>query len=112
MRLVFLSAIIGVFINIHSLQAQAGLVRGQLRDAAVIPPPTTPAVSFATDVQPIFTQHCAKAGCHAGTAPPPPEKPLNLEAGQAFGNLVGVTSGERPTLLRVAPGDPLNSYLY
>jgi hypothetical protein len=69
-------------------------------------------VSFATDVQPIFTQYCAKAGCHAGTAPPPPEKPLNLEAGQAFGNLVGVTSGERPTLLRVAPGDPLNSYLY
>lgn len=66
-------------------------------------------VRFATDIQPIFTQNCALSGCHIGASPP---AALNLEAGQAFNNLVGVASTEMPALNRVQPGDPDASYLF
>ena len=36
---------------------------------------------------------------------------LDLTAGVAYASLVGVASVERPSLLRVAAGDPANSYL-
>jgi cytochrome c5 len=68
-----------------------------------------PLVSFANDIQPIFTANCAKVGCHVGTSP---QAGLNLEAGQAYSNLVNVLSSEMPSLARVEPGDPDNSYLY
>jgi len=52
----------------------------------------------------IFTPRCS--GCH------PPNQGLDLEAGNAFGSIVNVSSSEQPSLLRVKPGDPDNSYLY
>ena len=58
--------------------------------------------------QTIFQTSCAVSGCHAG---PQPQQGLDLSAGQAFANLVGVESRERPTLDRVAPGTPDASYL-
>jgi hypothetical protein len=36
---------------------------------------------------------------------------LNLERAVAYGQLVGVSSSERPGVLRVAPGDPDASYI-
>lgn len=36
---------------------------------------------------------------------------LDLSSDAAYGQLVGVPSRQRPALLRVAPGDPENSYL-
>jgi len=36
---------------------------------------------------------------------------LDLTAGVSYASLVGVPSTERPTVLRVAPGDPNNSYM-
>ena len=36
---------------------------------------------------------------------------MNLTAGNAFASLVNVASVEHPTLKRVSPGDPNNSYL-
>ena len=58
--------------------------------------------------QTIFTTSCAVSGCHAG---PRPQQLMDLSAGQAFANLVGVPSRERPTLDRVVPGVPDASYL-
>jgi mono/diheme cytochrome c family protein len=52
----------------------------------------------------IFTPKCS--GCH------PPNQGLNLEAGNAFADIVSVNSSEQPSLMRVKPGDPDNSYLY
>jgi len=70
---------------------------------------TTPAlVSFSANVQPIFTAHCALAGCHTG---PTPEEGLNLSAGKSFARLVDVTSHECGQFKRVAPGQPGASYL-
>jgi len=66
------------------------------------------ALTFAADVQPIFTNNCALSGCHAGTSP---QQGMNLAAGQAYQNIVSVQSMEVPSLFRVAPGQPDSSYL-
>jgi hypothetical protein len=62
---------------------------------------------FATEIQPIFTNSCATAGCHS----PPVQSGLDLRAGVAYGQIVNVASLENPALMRIAPGDPENSYL-
>lgn len=54
----------------------------------------------------VFTPICTV--CHAGSAAP---MGLRLDAGNAFRALVGSASAEVPSLLRVAPGRPDESYL-
>lgn len=68
-----------------------------------------PPVSFAASVQPIFSANCATSGCHTGGSP---LAGLNLEPGQAYGNIVNVASTQIPAIQRVLPGDASNSYLY
>ena len=70
--------------------------------------PDAPTVHLSTDIQPIFDRSCAVAGCHLG---PVPAQGQNLSAGQAFSYTVGVKSREKPTLLRINPGHPNDSYL-
>lgn len=75
--------------------------------------PTTPTqgpVSFADDVQPILAGTCALSGCHGSNANPS-EKPLVLSSGQAYDDMVGVASAGLPTMPRVSPNQPDNSYL-
>jgi hypothetical protein len=54
----------------------------------------------------IFTPICSV--CHVGGAAP---EGLRLDAADSFNMLVGVPSTEVPSLLRVKPGDPDNSYI-
>ncbi len=56
----------------------------------------------------IFTPTCATVNCHFGGAP---DAGLNLEDGNSYMNLVGVTSSQDANFMRVAAGDPDNSYL-
>jgi hypothetical protein len=56
----------------------------------------------------IFSQRCI--GCHSNVGRVPPMG-LVLTDGNAYANLVGVASVERPALRRVNPGDPETSYL-
>jgi len=66
-------------------------------------------ISFAGDVQPIFTNSCAfPGGCHAGV---PPAAGMNLSAGQAYQNIVNVQSDDVASMDRITPGEPENSYL-
>jgi hypothetical protein len=66
-------------------------------------------ISFAADVQPIFTTHCVSNGCHGG---PSPKQDLALDEANAYASTVGVLANEcEDGRLRVAPGDPHNSYL-
>ncbi len=67
-------------------------------------------VSFANDIQPIFSSSCAFSGCHGANANPT-GKPMVLSPGQAFSNIVNVESFERPGMDRIEPSDPDNSYL-
>lgn len=54
----------------------------------------------------VFTPICTV--CHAGAGAP---QGLRLDAANSYSLLVGVPSTEVPSVLRVAPGNPDNSYL-
>ena len=62
--------------------------------------------TFASIQTNIFTPLCTQ--CHAGAGAP---LGLRLDAANSYALLVGVASGEVPSLLRVKPSDPNNSYL-
>ena len=51
---------------------------------------------------------CATASCHTGASAP---QGMDLSAGNAYSNVVGVASTELPTMERVSPNAPLESYL-
>jgi hypothetical protein len=75
-------------------------------------PPVLPPGAFGpnfSEIQAnIFTPNCATTGCHLGAAAP---QGLRLDDANSFGMLVGVASSQESSILRVAPGDPDNSYL-
>ena len=57
----------------------------------------------------IFTNSCARAGCHAGSAA---QQGMNLTKEKFFGHTVNAPSRERPSLDLVEPGRPDSSYLF
>ena len=61
----------------------------------------------AAEILALLDVRCGQR-CHKGGAAP---KGLSLEPTRAFAQLVGVYSAEVPTMLRVAPGQPEQSYL-
>src|SRR5262245_11110237 len=69
------------------------------------PPGGTGSLDFETQVQPIFTQNCA---CHQSFSAPQGEI---LLPGSTYDATVNVPSTENPSILRIKPGDPDNSYL-
>jgi hypothetical protein len=54
----------------------------------------------------VFTPICSV--CHSGASAP---QGLRLDAGNSYALLVGIPSTEVPTILRVDPGNPSNSYI-
>jgi hypothetical protein len=77
-------------------------------DASPAPMPGR-TVSFASEVQPILTTSCTYSLCHDRESP---AATLNLEAGAAYGSLVGVNAMDSCTSWkRVAPGQPDASYI-
>ena len=57
----------------------------------------------------VFTPTCAALGCHD---PLGRQESMILATGRAYSNSVNVASSQMPSLMRVLPGDPANSYLY
>lgn len=72
------------------------------------PPGTTFGPNFSEIQANIFTPTCATTGCHFGAGAP---QGLRLDEANSYGLLVGIASGEVSSVLRVAAGDPNNSYL-
>jgi hypothetical protein len=64
--------------------------------------------TLTADVQPILTQNCAVSGCHSGASP---AQGMSLVTGQTIANTVDVASNELPTMDRIEPSDPDQSYL-
>lgn len=89
----------------RTVEAQFALTPHPTQTATVVPTvtPSGAKVAFAA-VQQILTGNCA--GCH------PPNQAMDLTTGHVFASIVNVKSREAPTLMRVKPGDPANSYLY
>ncbi len=71
--------------------------------------PIDPSATFTRVQNEIFTPTCAAIGCHD---PLGRQEQLILRAGTSYGLIVGRASIQMPSLLRVSPGDPANSYLY
>jgi hypothetical protein len=70
-----------------------------------------PGVSFANDIQPIFTTRCA--ACHRdGGAAALPNIPMRLDEGRSFASLVNQPSGQNGGATLVTPGDSANSLLF
>ncbi|MBV8520057.1 MAG: hypothetical protein JO197_21875 [Acidobacteria bacterium] len=72
-------------------------------------PPPNPAATFTRVQNEIFTPTCASIGCHDRIGQ---QEGMILTADRSYDLIVGHASTEIPSLLRVAPGDPANSYLY
>lgn len=71
--------------------------------------PIDPTATFTRVQNEIFTPTCAQIGCHDRLGQ---QSSQILVAGQAYAQVVNHPSVELPQLVRVAPGDPANSYLY
>jgi hypothetical protein len=72
-------------------------------------PPPDPTATFTRVQAEIFTPTCAAIGCHD---PLGRQEGMVLKAGQAYANIVNRPSVENPSLLRISPNDPTNSYMY
>ena len=73
------------------------------------PPPLDPGgISFANDIQPIFTARCAISGCHVMPTPP---ADLVLTPG-CYAHLVNVPTQNFTPGVRVTPYDVDTSVLY
>lgn len=66
----------------------------------------TVTADFESIQENVFTPICSP--CHSGASAP---QGLMLDAAHSYNLLVGVPSNEVPTLDRVKPGDPANSYI-
>ncbi len=77
-------------------------------DGTGLPPPVPLGPNFSAIQANVFTPTCATTGCHFGAGAP---QGLTLDSGSSFALLVGVASTEESSILRVAAGDPNNSYL-
>jgi hypothetical protein len=93
-----------------SLMTQMGCSGGGSGMSTGSMPTTPPAMTLTADFDSIqaniFTPICA--GCHSG---PNPAANLSLDAAHSYNDLVNVPSTEEPTLDRVKPGDPTDSFL-
>jgi hypothetical protein len=78
-------------------------------DPGVGAEPIDPTATFTRVQNEVFTPTCGAIGCHDTLGQ---QEGLVLTAGKAYANTVGRPSVEVPALLRVAPSDPANSYLY
>ncbi len=80
-------------------------------DGSGLPPSLPPGAlgpNFSEIQANIFVPNCATTGCHLGAGAP---QGLRLDDANSYGMLVGVASSEESSILRVAQGDPDNSYL-
>lgn len=74
--------------------------------------PSSPAVSFSKDVMPIFATSCAFSSCHGSLSGDTNGVYLGSgDPAKLYAGIVGVRSGELPTMAFVEPNDPGKSFL-
>lgn len=92
---IVLPSIIGSSLSIRAISAGSSTIvvgdNGSPRLSVTISVTVSAPVSFANQVQPIFTNSCVNVGCHPGGGAPFP-----LLAGVSYNNLVGVNAATGP----------------
>jgi hypothetical protein len=84
--------------------------RGGITDGNRVELTATTLISFTNDVAaPILGVNCAITGCHENPNPP---NGLNMSLGQAYSHLVNVPVVEFSSMVRVNPGNHMQSYIY
>lgn len=71
--------------------------------------PIDPNATFTRVQNEVFTPTCASIGCHD---PLGQQSQLILTAGRSYAQIVNQPSVEMPSVMRIRPNDPDNSYLY
>ena len=71
--------------------------------------PIDPTATFTRVQSEIFSPTCAALGCHDRLGR---QSDQQLQASVSYAQIVNHPSVELPQLMRVAPGDPANSFLY
>ena len=74
-------------------------------------PEPSPLATFTRVQDEVFTPKCALSGCHLGPASQAQEG-LVLTSGLAYENIFMIRANQNPSIFRVTPGDPANSYLW
>ena len=97
------------YVDVHTPGNPDGELRGQLLATEEEPPPPEEEVTLSQLQESIFSPRCAV--CHSGTGAELPESMNLTSVAESGAALVGVASTQQPAVLRVAPGDPENSYL-
>lgn len=72
---------------------------------------TTPAVSFANDVMPVFKRSCAFSTCHGSNVGTSNGIFLGSDGAKVHAGFVNVRGDELTTMPFVTPGNPRESYL-
>ena len=93
-----------LYVNVKTPAAPNGAIRGQITAAS------TPAPAAPTLTQLKSTAFTVCGGCHTGGGTTLPAS-MDLTPANIYASIVGVASVEQPTLKRVKPGDPDNSYV-
>jgi hypothetical protein len=100
----------GLALSVALLAACAGNGEGLDANGNPIGPGGSTSSPLSADFESIqeniFTPICSV--CHAGASAP---EGLRLDAADSYNLLVGVPSTEVPSIMRVKPGDPVNSYI-
>jgi len=97
------------YVDVHTPANPDAELRGQLLATEEEPPPPPEEVTLSQLQESIFSPRCAV--CHSGTGAELPESMNLTSVAESGAALVGVASTQQPAVLRVAPGDPENSYL-
>ena len=71
--------------------------------------PVDPTATLTRVQNEVFTPTCARIGCHDTLGQ---QSQLVLTPSRSYAEIVNRASIEMPSLLRIKPGDPPNSYLY
>jgi hypothetical protein len=71
--------------------------------------PIDPSATFTRVQNEVFTPTCAVIGCHD---PLGQQSQMVLSASRSYAQTVNVSSVEMPSVMRIRPNDPDNSYLY
>ena len=110
MLLIAFRSVLLCAVAVACLSACAGNGMGLDQGGRPLPPGGSSGGTLSADFnsiqQNVFTPICT--ACHAGSNAP---QGLHLDAANSYSQLVGVPSVEQPSILRVAVGDPDNSYI-